>query len=616
MLKIKKLEKLISINSSTQARPPSSLTEQTQPKPITSILANRSNRAEKKKKTVRFQEKTQLLNETSTKTPISEAIGHFMVEDLLDKSVTYPSMEIKHKPAPNQAAISSSLLSNASQKNSFISVDDVSSVDSRSNDTLILDEEPDAAIKPSFYEYDSILFPKANKYVDYLSVSTQDLSRLIDKEDNDETLSNEPQQKDQKESRRDKKILNSDIPCNETIHMTIMSMELHAISRANLHPNPDIDPIGFIIYTVYNQKPTSQNLFDRAQFESHLIIFDKEKRSLATKRYLGYSSEQAAATRFASVSYAHKEEELFDFVLEAVSAYDPDILLGFEIQKLSWCYLVRRAIALNVSDFFPRLSRLPKSKRESVMRISLAKPSAKPNKPTVEIASVPHELVIAGRVVLNLWRILRSEISLSIYTFENCCFSILNERVAKFSFALLTSWFAHRSDLHRSKTIDYYLYRAQTNLRLISSIDLIGKTSEFAKVYGIEFYHVLLRGSQYRVESMMLRIARKLDYVAFSANQKQKALMKAAECLPLTLEPESRFYTEPIAVLDFQSLYPSVIIAYNICYTTCLGRVESIGKEGSFRFGCGSLFVPDGLIKSLDLDRDIYVAPNGEFCFF
>ena len=85
----------------------------------------------------------------------------------------------------------------------------------------------------------------------------------------------------------------------------------------------------------------------------------------------------------------------------------------------------------------------------------------------------------------------------------------------------------------------------------------------------------------------MLRIAHKLNYVAFSANTKQKMGMKAAECIPLTLEPESRFYQEPVAVLDFQSLYPSVIMAYNICYTTCLGRIELIGKEGSFKFGCG-----------------------------
>ena len=58
--------------------------------------------------------------------------------------------------------------------------------------------------------------------------------------------------------------------------------------------------------------------------------------------------------------------------------------------------------------------------------------------------------------------------------------------------------------------------------------------------------------------------------------------------IPLTLEPESKFYKDPVAILDFQSLYPSVIMAFNICYTTCLGRIELIGKEGSFKFGCGN----------------------------
>jgi DNA polymerase zeta len=111
---------------------------------------------------------------------------------------------------------------------------------------------------------------------------------------------------------------------------------------------------------------------------------------------------------------------------------------------------------------------------------------------------------------------------------------------------------------------------------------------------------------------MMLRIARKLNYAALSCSQKQKSQMRAPECIPLTLEPESKFYSQdPVAVLDFQSLYPSVIIAFNICFTTCLGRVEQIGKEGAFKFGCSSLFVSDSLIKSLDLMKDIYVAPNG-----
>ena len=82
--------------------------------------------------------------------------------------------------------------------------------------------------------------------------------------------------------------------------------------------------------------------------------------------------------------------------------------------------------------------------------------------------------MIAGRVVLNLWRVLKGEVSLNIYTFENCCFHILRERVARYGFGDLTSWFSHRSDLYRWKTVEYYLYRAVANFKLVSRLDLVG----------------------------------------------------------------------------------------------------------------------------------------------
>ena len=146
-------------------------------------------------------------------------------------------------------------------------------------------------------------------------------------------------------------------------------------------------------------------------------------------------------------------------------------------------------------------------KRENLMRINQNKANTRSNKPsnqthTVEIKPVPLELIIAGRVVLNLWRILKSEITLNIYTIENCCFSILNERTPKYNFSTLTNWFSHRTDLFRSKAIEYYSFRTETNLRLIISLDLIGKTCEFAKVYGIEFYHVFSRGLLFKMRKL------------------------------------------------------------------------------------------------------------------
>lgn len=36
------------------------------------------------------------------------------------------------------------------------------------------------------------------------------------------------------------------------------------------------------------------------------------------------------------------------------------------------------------------------------------------------------------------------------------------------------------------------------------------------------------------------------------------------------IEPKKGYYGDPIATLDFSSLYPSIMMAHNLCYTTLL----------------------------------------------
>jgi len=63
------------------------------------------------------------------------------------------------------------------------------------------------------------------------------------------------------------------------------------------------------------------------------------------------------------------------------------------------------------------------------------------------------------------------------------------------------------------------------------------------------------------------------------------------------MEPLSAFYNSPLVVLDFQSLYPSVMVAYNYCYSTCLGRVAPF--KGQYKFGVSETNLPTGLLSTL-----------------
>jgi DNA polymerase zeta len=64
------------------------------------------------------------------------------------------------------------------------------------------------------------------------------------------------------------------------------------------------------------------------------------------------------------------------------------------------------------------------------------------------------------------------------------------------------------------------------------------------------------------------------EYFFFSPSLDDANRQEALEVQALTLEPESGHIEDPIVVCDFTALYPSLIIAYNLCFSTCAGQLE------------------------------------------
>ncbi|XP_072356139.1 DNA polymerase zeta catalytic subunit [Scyliorhinus torazame] len=387
---------------------------------------------------------------------------------------------------------------------------------------------------------------------------------------------------------------------HEVQYLVLMSMELHARSRRDLEPDPEFDPICALFYCVSSDALLPQT--NKTEVIGAIIIDKDHICSNKGASPSGLWSKAPLLVRSAvtglQVSYVNDEKELFQELINIIRRYDPDILLGYEVQMHSWGYLFQRAAALEF-DLCRMISRIPDDDKENRFA---------PERDEYG-ATTMSEINIVGRIILNVWRMMRSEVALNNYSFENVAFHVLHQRFPLFSFRVLSDWFDNKTDLYRWKMVDHYICHVRGNLQLLEQLDLIGRTSELARLFGILFYHVLTRGAQYRVESMMLRVAKPMNYIAVTPSIQQRSRMRAPQCIPLVMEPESRFYSNSVLVLDFQSLYPSIIIAYNYCYSTCLGNIDYLGKEEEFKFGCISQKVPPELLHRLW--NDITISPNG-----
>ena len=107
--------------------------------------------------------------------------------------------------------------------------------------------------------------------------------------------------------------------------------------------------------------------------------------------------------------------------------------------------------------------------------------------------------------------------------------------------------------------------------QILQRISFIENSLENSKLFRITFGEAVTRGTQFRVESFLFAEARKQGYIIGpSPTPLEVARMPALESQPLVDEPRSGYYEYPVLVFDFASLYPSVIAAYNMCYSTIL----------------------------------------------
>lgn len=259
------------------------------------------------------------------------------------------------------------------------------------------------------------------------------------------------------------------------------------------------------------------------------------------------------------------EKELLEKWAEFVREVDPDILTGYNILNFDLPYILDRAKVLKL----PSVAMLGRQRdRASSVRdaaISSKQMGSRVNK----------SIDIHGRVIFDVLQVVLRDYKLRSYTLNSVSYHFLSEQKEDVEHSIISD--LQRGDEHTRRRLAVYCMKdAALPLRLLEKLLSVINYMEMARVTGVPLNYLLTRGQQIKILSMMLRKC-KADNFFLPVIEVQGGDNEGYEGATV-IEPLRGFYNEPIATLDFASLYPSIMIAHNLCYTTLLKKPE--GEEG------------------------------------
>lgn len=237
---------------------------------------------------------------------------------------------------------------------------------------------------------------------------------------------------------------------------------------------------------------------------------------------------------------------------------DPDFLTGYNISNFDMPYLLKRAAALNLTARFAKWSRVMDQITTADLKTFMSKQMG--NREYYEVA-------VDGRVILDVLVVMQRDHKLRSYSLNSVSQHFLGEQKEDVHHSIISD-LQLASDETRHRLAVYCLKDALLPLRLIDKLMIIVNNVEMARVTGVPIPWLLERGQQIKVFSQILRKARAKDLVFPTKDRSDSVMNQGSYEGATVISPKKGFYDTPIATLDFASLYPSIMMAHNLCYST------------------------------------------------
>ncbi|KAK6454201.1 DNA polymerase delta catalytic subunit [Scheffersomyces xylosifermentans] len=341
--------------------------------------------------------------------------------------------------------------------------------------------------------------------------------------------------------------------------LRILSFDIECAGRKGIFPEAENDPviqIANVVSKYGESRPFVRNVF----------------------------TVNTCSSIIGSQIFEHEKEEAMlmhwkDFVVKV----DADVIIGYNTANFDIPYLLDRAKALGLRDF-PFFGRLKGVKQEAKDAVFSSRAYGTRENKVVNID---------GRMQLDLLQFIQREYKLRSYTLNSVSAHFLGEQKEDVQHSIITDLQNGTKETRRRLAV-YCLKDAYLPLRLLDKLMCLVNYTEMARVTGVPFSYLLSRGQQIKVISQLFRKCLQEDIVI--PNMKSEGTNEEYEGATV-IEPNRGYYDVPIATLDFSSLYPSIMMAHNLCYTTLLNiqtiKAFNLKEEDYTKTPNGDYFVKD-----------------------
>ncbi|XP_075936283.1 DNA polymerase alpha catalytic subunit [Anarhichas minor] len=339
--------------------------------------------------------------------------------------------------------------------------------------------------------------------------------------------------------------------------ITVMSISLKTIQNPKTHHNEIVSLAALVHYQFHMDKAPPQ-----PPYQNHFCVISKPADCI-----FPYDFQDAVRKKNGKVEIAATERTLLGFFLAKMHKIDPDVLVGHDIFGFDLEVILQRISVCKV----PHWSKIGRLRRSNMPKLGGR-------------GAFAEKSATCGRLVCDVEISAKELIRCKSYHLTELATQVLKmERV--------TVPQENIKDLYSDSPHLLYLLEltwtdAKLILQLMCELNVLPLALQITNIAGNVMSRTLMGGRSERNEFLLLHAFHDKNYIvpdkpSFKKTQletvegeddvdagKGKRKKKATYAGGLVLDPKVGFYDKFVLLLDFNSLYPSIIQEFNICFTT------------------------------------------------